>query len=70
MLEREEKAIRIAEMEATKLGNLMMHEDEIKSRPARTWFQSAMEKEEAKAAALEALADVEEVTPIQYNRVL
>lgn len=38
--EREERALRIAEMEARKAKNLIEFEDEIKARPARTWFQS------------------------------
>ena len=46
--EKEEKAIRVAEMELKKSQNLIEHEDEIKSRPARTWFQSEKEKEKSK----------------------
>ena len=45
--EKEEKAIRQAEMELKNGQNMIEHEAEIFSRPARTWFQS--EKEKAKA---------------------
>ena len=38
--EKEEKAIRQAEMELKKGENMIEHEKEIFSRPARTWFQS------------------------------
>ncbi|KAH6917362.1 ATP-dependent RNA helicase drs1 [Coprinopsis sp. MPI-PUGE-AT-0042] len=46
--EKEEKQIRRAEMELTKGENMMKHEQEIFSRPARTWFQTGKEKEKAK----------------------
>ncbi|KZT74641.1 DEAD-domain-containing protein [Daedalea quercina L-15889] len=48
--EKEEKQLRQAEMELKKGQNMIEHEEEIYSRPARTWFQS--EKEKAKAQAL------------------
>jgi ATP-dependent RNA helicase DDX27 len=35
-------------MELRKGENMIAHEDEIYARPARTWFQSAREKETAK----------------------
>ena len=35
-----DKAIRVAEMEANKASNMMTHQAEIYSRPARTWFQN------------------------------
>ncbi|KAH7883605.1 DEAD-domain-containing protein [Phlebopus sp. FC_14] len=47
--EKEEKQIRQAEMELRKGQNMIDHEAEIFSRPARTWFQS--EKDKSKAAA-------------------
>lgn len=46
--EREEKELRRTEMELTKGENMLQHEQEIHSRPARTWFQSQKEKERAK----------------------
>ncbi|EPQ60803.1 DEAD-domain-containing protein [Gloeophyllum trabeum ATCC 11539] len=48
--EKEEKELRRAEMELKKGQNMIEHEEEIYSRPARTWFQS--EKEKAKSAEL------------------
>eukprot|EP00753_Platysulcus_tardus_P006301 PLAT14065.1.p1 GENE.PLAT14065.1~~PLAT14065.1.p1 ORF type:complete len:440 (-),score=218.63 PLAT14065.1:67-1296(-) len=52
--EKMEREIRKGAMQAEKLENLVKHEDEIKSRPARTWHASAKEKQAMKAAALEA----------------
>ena len=46
--EREERALRQAEMQVQKGENLMKHQDEIYSRPARTWFQSEKDKAAAK----------------------
>lgn len=52
--EKEEKLLRQAEMELAKTENMEAHADEIFSRPARTWFQTAAEKKAAqeKAAAM------------------
>lgn len=49
--EKEEKALRQAEMELKKGENIMEHEKEIFSRPARTWFQTEKEKQNAKGIA-------------------
>ncbi|KDP35421.1 hypothetical protein JCGZ_10804 [Jatropha curcas] len=54
--EREEIALRKAEMEATKAENMIAHRDEIFSRPKRTWFVTEKEK---KLAAKAAKASVE-----------
>ncbi|XP_057470056.1 DEAD-box ATP-dependent RNA helicase 28-like [Actinidia eriantha] len=54
--EREEMALRKAEMEATKAENMIAHRDEILSRPKRTWFVTEKEK---KLVAKEAKASVE-----------
>ncbi|KDR82696.1 hypothetical protein GALMADRAFT_238187 [Galerina marginata CBS 339.88] len=43
--EKEEKQMRKAEMELKKGQNIIEHEAEIFSRPARTWFQSTKEKQ-------------------------
>ncbi|TIB86636.1 DEAD-domain-containing protein [Wallemia mellicola] len=51
--EKEDRAIRVAEMELQKSKNMIEHEDEIKSRPARTWFQSEKEKKDSKEAGKE-----------------
>ncbi|XP_042493497.1 DEAD-box ATP-dependent RNA helicase 28-like isoform X2 [Macadamia integrifolia] len=42
--ESEERALRKAEMEATKAENMIAHKDEINSRPKRTWFATEKEK--------------------------
>lgn len=42
--EREEMALRKAEMEATKAENMITHRDEIYSRPKRTWFATEKDK--------------------------
>ncbi|KAG0237065.1 nucleolar DEAD-box protein required for synthesis of 60S ribosomal subunit [Actinomortierella wolfii] len=55
--EKEEKAIRQAEMEMRKSQNLLEHEEEIYSRPAKTWFQTEAEKKSAAAAGKAALND-------------
>ncbi|KAJ6998834.1 hypothetical protein NC653_014861 [Populus alba x Populus x berolinensis] len=49
--EREERAIRKAEMEATKAENMIAHKEEIFSRPKRTWFVTEREKMLAAKAA-------------------
>ena len=46
--EREEKELRKAEMEVSKMQNVLEHEDEIKARPAKTWFQSERQKQAIK----------------------
>ena len=40
--------LRQAEMEIKKGENMLEHEKEIFSRPARTWFQNAKDKQAAK----------------------
>jgi len=40
--------IRRAEMELKKGENMVEHEEEIFARPARTWFQTANEKQKSK----------------------
>ncbi|KAG0143867.1 hypothetical protein CROQUDRAFT_48187 [Cronartium quercuum f. sp. fusiforme G11] len=46
--EKEEKVLKKGEMELKKGQNLIEHDDEIKSRPARTWFQSETDKKKSK----------------------
>ncbi|CAA0842234.1 DEAD-box ATP-dependent RNA helicase 28 [Striga hermonthica] len=53
--EREEMALRKAEMEATKAENMIAHKDEIYSRPKRTWFVTEKEKKLVAKEAKEAL---------------
>ncbi|KAJ3750359.1 DEAD-domain-containing protein [Lentinula detonsa] len=47
--EKEEKQLRQAEMELKKGQNIIEHEAEIFSRPARAWFQTEKEKKNAEA---------------------
>lgn len=47
--EKEERALRVAEMELKKGENMVQHADEIFSRPKRTWFQSGTDKTQASA---------------------
>lgn len=44
--EKQEKQIQSAELQVRRGENLIKHEDEIKSRPKRTWFETQREKEE------------------------
>lgn len=53
--EREEMALRKAEMEATKAENMIAHRDEIFSRPRRTWFVTEQEKNVVAKAAKESV---------------
>ncbi|KAI1465191.1 uncharacterized protein F4812DRAFT_462034 [Daldinia caldariorum] len=48
--EKEEKKLAQAEMQIKKGENMVVHEDEIKSRPKRTWFETQHEKKKAKEA--------------------
>ena len=51
--EKEERAMSVTERDLKRGENLIVHEDEIKSRPRRTWFESEKEKlaEKEKGAA-------------------
>ncbi|KAJ7960731.1 DEAD-box ATP-dependent RNA helicase [Quillaja saponaria] len=53
--EREEMALRKAEMEATKAENMIAHKEEIYSRPKRTWFVTEKEKNLTAKAAKESV---------------
>eukprot|EP01134_Creolimax_fragrantissima_P001524 CFRG1524T1 len=46
--EKEDRLIDVAEREATKAQNMVKHETEIFSRPARQWFQTTSDKQTAK----------------------
>lgn len=48
--ERVEREMRLAEMEATKAGNIVKYQSDIKARPQRTWFQSEREKQAVREA--------------------
>ena len=45
-VQRTEKELNLAQREAQRADNLIKHEDEIKSRRKRTWFQSEKMKKE------------------------
>ncbi|CAO3595231.1 unnamed protein product [Absidia cylindrospora] len=55
--EKEDRALRSAEMQLRKSENLLAHGKEIYARPARTWFQTETEKKQAQ----------EENTPKEYR---
>lgn len=48
--EKEEKQMQQVEMQVQKGENLIKHEDEIKGRPKRTWFETEKDKKAAKDA--------------------
>jgi len=48
-------------MQVRKGENIIVHEDEIKARPRRTWFESEQEKKAAKKAGRAELNGVESV---------
>jgi ATP-dependent RNA helicase DDX27 len=45
--EKEEKALNTADRDLRKSENLIIYEDEIKSRPKRTWFENEKDKKSA-----------------------
>ncbi|KAM3070313.1 nucleolar DEAD-box protein required for synthesis of 60S ribosomal subunit [Clarireedia jacksonii] len=56
--EKEDKVLAQAEMQVRKGENIITHEDEIKGRPKRTWFESEKQKLEAKKLGMEELNGV------------
>lgn len=48
-----DKELDEAEKEVTRTQNILKHQDEIKSRPKRTWFQTEREKKETRKKDLE-----------------
>jgi ATP-dependent RNA helicase DDX27 len=59
--EKEDKQLAQAEMQVRKGENIIVHEDEIKGRPRRTWFESEQEKKAAKKAGRAELNGMESV---------
>jgi ATP-dependent RNA helicase DDX27 len=57
--EKEDKQLAQAEMQVRRGENIIVHEDEIKGRPRRTWFESEQEKKAAKKAGKAELNGVE-----------
>jgi len=48
--EKEERQLQQVEMQIRKGENMVVHEDEIKARPKRTWFETQADKKKAKEA--------------------
>jgi ATP-dependent RNA helicase DDX27 len=59
--EKEDKQLAQVEMQVRKGENMINHEDEIKGRPKRTWFESEIEKSAAKKAGRAELNGVESI---------
>jgi ATP-dependent RNA helicase DDX27 len=59
--EKEDKQLAQVEMQVRKGENIMSHEEEIKGRPKRTWFESEQDKLAAKKAGRAELNGVESV---------
>ncbi|KAF8539670.1 P-loop containing nucleoside triphosphate hydrolase protein [Trichophaea hybrida] len=57
--EKDEKEIQNMEMQIRRTENLVKHEEEIKGRPKRTWFESQREKVEAKKLSRAELNGIE-----------
>ncbi|KAB5516951.1 hypothetical protein GE09DRAFT_1179365 [Coniochaeta sp. 2T2.1] len=58
--EKQEKEIAHVEMQVKKGENMIRHEEEIKARPKRTWFETEKDKKEAKLAGKTELNGVRE----------
>ncbi|OIW33019.1 DEAD-domain-containing protein [Coniochaeta ligniaria NRRL 30616] len=58
--EKQEKEIAHVEMQVKKGENMIRHEEEIKARPKRTWFETEKDKKEAKLAGKAELNGVRE----------
>ncbi|KAI1150751.1 P-loop containing nucleoside triphosphate hydrolase protein [Nemania diffusa] len=58
--EKEEKQIAMAEMQIRKGENMVRHEDEIKARPKRTWFETQADKKAARDAGFNELNGLRE----------
>lgn len=59
--EKEDKLLAQTEMEVRKGENFMNHEEEIKGRPKRTWFESEQDKKAAKIKGKEELNGVQAI---------
>ncbi|QIW96232.1 hypothetical protein AMS68_001750 [Peltaster fructicola] len=59
--EREERALQATERDIARADNIVKHEDEIKSRPKKTWFQSEKDKAESKTKGRAELNGIEAV---------
>lgn len=59
--EKEDKQLAQAEMQVKRGENIIIHEDEIKGRPKRTWFESEADKRVAKKAGRAELNGAESI---------
>lgn len=59
--EQEDKQLAQAEMQVRRGENIIAHEDEIKGRPKRTWFESEQDKRDAKKTGRAELNGVESI---------
>lgn len=67
--ESEDKQLAQVEMQVRKGENIMTHEEEIKGRPKRTWFETEKEKEEAKKAGREQLNGIQATIKKKGGRI-
>ncbi|KAK2630392.1 hypothetical protein QTJ16_001212 [Diplocarpon rosae] len=67
--EKEDKQLAQVEMELRKGENIMTHEEEIKGRPKRTWFESEKDKMSAKKAGRAELNGVESILKKKPGRL-
>ena len=65
--ERLERSMRIAEMEMSKSENMIVHHDEIMSRPAKTWFMSGKDKRALKEKSKGSISD-EAQEPVKLKK--
>lgn len=68
--EKEERLMQQSERDMTKGENLMKHEDEIMSRPRRTWFQSEKEKQAASKLGVEERTGMDPSKPKKEKKKL
>ncbi|KAI6709239.1 hypothetical protein JHW43_008227 [Diplocarpon mali] len=67
--EKEDKQLAQVEMELRKGENIMAHEDEIKGRPKRTWFESEQDKKNAKKVGKAELNGVDSILKKKPGRL-
>jgi len=60
-----EKEVRLAEMEASKAGNMVKHRDEILARPQKTWFQSERQRQQVRDAAKAQVAEQDALNDVE-----
>ncbi|KZF24119.1 DEAD-domain-containing protein [Xylona heveae TC161] len=68
--EKQEKQLAQAEMHVKRGENLIAHEEEIKSRPRRTWFESEKQKQASKQAGFHELNAPDAVQAVKEKRKL